>query len=429
MIKSKFFKNTFILIIGSILTRLLGFLIRIIFVRTIGQDGINLYSLIMPTYSLLISLAGIGLPLAVSTITARNKTPFKKIFISVIPIVLLINLILIILVIYLAPFISINLLKTKEAIMPIKVIGIILPFISISSILRGYYFGKERMEVYTKSSIIEQIIRLLIVIIIMPKVTKYGYINSLSIFLALSVLSELSSIIVFLKSAPNHNFRINKNIYDSDITKEVMGLCLPSTAGRIISNILYFIEPIIIMNSLLDVGYSKKFILNEYGIYNAYALPLLMIPSFIVMAISTSLIPEISKSYARKEYKLIKRKVYLALKLCIILGLLTNTFVFIFPNILLKLIYNTSEGINYIRVLAPIFVLYNLEGPLSSALSAINKPKEALRATSIGAIIKTIIVLLLSRLRIGLYSLIIGEIISILVTVKLSLKYFKRAMK
>ena len=58
-----------------------------------------------------------------------------------------------------------------------------------------------------------------------------------------------------------------------------------------------------------------------------------------------------------------------------------------------------------------------------------NKPKEALRATYIGAIIKTLAIFLLSKLRLGLYSLIIGQILSIIITVLLSLKYFKRAMK
>ena len=45
--KNKFIKSTIILIIGTMLTKLLGFIIKIIFTRTVSVDDINLYSLII----------------------------------------------------------------------------------------------------------------------------------------------------------------------------------------------------------------------------------------------------------------------------------------------------------------------------------------------------------------------------------------------
>ena len=82
--KNKFIKSTIILMIGSMLTKLLGFIIKIIFTRTVTETDINLYSLIMPTYSLLITLASLGLPLAISNLIANNKTSSKKILFSII---------------------------------------------------------------------------------------------------------------------------------------------------------------------------------------------------------------------------------------------------------------------------------------------------------------------------------------------------------
>ena len=48
--------------IGGIATKLLSFIIKIYFTRIIGTDGINIYAIIMPTYSLLITIAQLGLP-------------------------------------------------------------------------------------------------------------------------------------------------------------------------------------------------------------------------------------------------------------------------------------------------------------------------------------------------------------------------------
>ena len=59
--KNKFIKSTIILVVGGITTKLLSFIIRIYFTRVI-KDGINIYSLIMPTYSLLITITQLGFP-------------------------------------------------------------------------------------------------------------------------------------------------------------------------------------------------------------------------------------------------------------------------------------------------------------------------------------------------------------------------------
>ena len=64
--KNTFIKSTIILLIGGFLTKLIGFIIRISYTRIIGTEGITLYSLITPTYSLLITLANFNIQLAIS---------------------------------------------------------------------------------------------------------------------------------------------------------------------------------------------------------------------------------------------------------------------------------------------------------------------------------------------------------------------------
>ena len=83
--KNKFIKSTLILMVGSLLTKLLGFVIRIIFTRNVSIGAINLYSIVMPTYSLLITLANLGLPLAISNVIAKSKSSSKKVLFSIIP--------------------------------------------------------------------------------------------------------------------------------------------------------------------------------------------------------------------------------------------------------------------------------------------------------------------------------------------------------
>lgn len=410
--KNKFVKSTLILIVGALLTKLLGFIIKIIFTRTVSEADINLYSIIMPTYSLLITLAQLGFPLAISNLIAENKTTSKKILFSIIPASLLINIILITLVFLTAPYISNNLLHNKDAYYPIISIAFILPFISISSIIRGYFFGKQQMFPHTLSNIIEQLFRLLLIIILLPKILKYGTIITVSVYILLNILSEIISVIVFLFFAPK-NFSIKKKDLTPDITiiKDILSIAIPTTSSRIIGNIGYFFEPIILTYTLTICGYSNNFILSEYGIYNAYVLPLLTIPSFFILALNTSLIPEISKN--RNNKKIVIKRLKQSLIFSFIIGLVSNTFVYIFTKDILNIVFKTSKGIEYIKFLSPFFVFLYLEGPLASTLQALNYAKYTMTVTIITTIIKLLTLFIFSLLHIGLYGLLISEIINI----------------
>ena len=414
--KNKFIKSTLILIIGALFTKILGFIIKIIFTRTVTTDAINLYSIILPTYCLLITLAQLSFPLAISNLIAENKKSSKKILFSIIPISLLINIILIIIIFLVAPIISNKLLNNKETYYPIISIAFILPFISLSSIIRGYFFGKQKMFPPTLSNIIVQLLRLLLIILVIPKILKYGTIFTVSIYILLNILSEIISIIVFLIFAPK-NFVINKKdlVPDIKIVKDILGIAIPTTSSRIIGNVGYFFEPIILTLTLTKIGYSNQYVLNEYGIYNAYVLPLLTIPSFFILALNTSLIPEISKY--RNNKNMVKKRLKQSIIFTFILGLVSNTIVYIFTGDLLKIVFNTDKGTDYIRFLAPFFIFLYLEGPLSSTLQALNYAKYTMKVTIITTIIKIITLFIFSLMHIGLYGLIISEIINIFLVI------------
>ena len=425
--KNKFVKSTIILIIGALFTKLLGFIIRILFTRIVGNDAINLFSIIMPTYSLLITLASLGLPLAISSIIAQNKTNSKKVLLSIIPVSLLINIIIIFIVFCGAPFISNTLLNNKDTYYPILSIAFILPFISLSSIIRGYFFGKQKMLPHTLSNIIEQIIRLLLILIIIPKIIKYGTIFTVTIYILLNIVSEIVSIIIFLIFAPK-NFNIKKSeiLPDIKIVKDILSIAIPTTSSRIIGNIGYFFEPIILTYTLTKLGYSGSFILNEYGTYNAYVLPLLTIPSFFILALNTSLVPEISKYKYNK--KMIKKRLKQSILLSLLIGLISNIIVFLYCDKLLNIIFNTERGINYIKFLAPFFIFLYIEGPLSSTLQALNHAKYTMKVTIITTLTKLISLYLFSLINIGLYGLIISEIINIFLVNTLNIIKIKKVL-
>mgnify|MGYP004506641861 FL=1 len=425
--KNKFIKSTLILLIGGIITKLLSFIIRIYFTRNIGS-GIEIYSLIMPTYSLLITITQLGFPLAISSIIAKGEKTGKNIASSIIPISIILNIFLILIVVLSANFLSNNLLHNKETYYPLLACSLVLPFISIASIIRGYFFGKQQMMPHTISNIIEQLFKLFIVIIILPKLIKHGIIFAVTGYILISIISETISIIVFLLYLPK-GFSIKKEDLKPDIgtIKDVLKIGIPSVSSRIIGNIGYFFEPIILTNLLLLNGFSNEYIISNYAIYNTYVIGLLVVPTYLLGAVATALLPELSKNI--NNIKKVKRIFYKVLTFSLIFGIGANIFLFFYSDEILNIVFNTTSGYTYIKFLCPFFILYYLEAPLSIVLTAFNKTKIVMRTTTIGIVFKLITLSILCFCNIGIYALIISEIVDILIVVLLNYKETKKIIK
>ncbi len=425
--KNKFIKSTLILLIGGIITKLLSFIIRIYFTRNIGS-GIEIYSLVMPTYSLLITITQLGFPLAISSIIAKGEKTGKNIASSIIPISIILNIFLILIVALSASFLSNNLLHNKETYYPLLACSLVLPFISIASIIRGYFFGKQQMMPHTISNIIEQLFKLFIVIIVLPKLIKHGIIFAVTGYILISIISETISIIVFLLYLPK-GFSIKKEDLKPDIgtIKDVLKIGIPSVSSRIIGNIGYFFEPIILTNLLLLNGFSNEYIISNYAIYNTYVIGLLVVPTYLLGAVATALLPELSKNI--NNIKKVKRIFYKVLTFSLIFGIGANIFLFFFSDEILSIVFNTTSGYTYIKFLCPFFILYYLEAPLSIVLTAFNKTKIVMRTTTTGIIFKLITLSILCFCNIGIYALIISEIVDILIVVLLNYKETTKLLK
>ena len=430
--KNIFLKSTLILIISGFLTKTLGFIIRVIYSRIIGEYGVSLYSIATPTYSLLLTISSLAIPVSISKLVSE-KSSKKKRSINILSsgafLILITNIILIIIVLLTAKYIAYNLLKEPKSYYILIAMSLTLPFVSISAVLKGYFYGKQNMIPHATSNVVEQIIRLVIIITVLPILLKKSVLHAVIGLVLLTIISELSSIIVFFFFIPpKTNIKTKEIIPTIDSTKDILNISIPTVSSRIIGNIGYFFEPIILTNLLLYSGYSNSYILSEYGAYNAYAISLLTMPSFFVAAISMALLPEVSKYYANNKIQLVKKRIKQSLLFSFIIGLFFSLTIYIFRYELVYSLYHTHKGVEYIKILAPFFVLFYLEGVLISSLQAVNKAKISMKISFYGVLIKLIIMSILSLVHIGIYSLVISEMINILFVVLLNYLYLKKCI-
>lgn len=413
MKKNKFFKSSIILIIGGLLTKSLGMLVRLSLSRNVSTQVIGLHSLILPTFMLLISISGMGLTTALNVLIASKKYNNKNIIITSLFISLFIDFLIIIFLFFTSKWIATTLFKNELLHYPLLSMGFVLPFITVSNIFRSYYFSTERLIPHIVSNALEDLIKLLLIVLFINKISN-NIVLTLTFIIGINILSELSSILIFTYKFPKFN------IYKSDIkpnkknTKAILSIALPTSISRLIGSFTYFLEPIILTTILTKVGYSNDYIVNEYGIISGYVLPVLLLPSFLTNAIAQALIPSISLNYVNKNYQELKKRIKQAVGISLFLGIIFTIIIMISGDTLLNILYKTNEGSNYIKILAPIFIFHYIEHPLLNSIQAMNKAKINMKISLINMFIRTIILAFLCSLRIKLFSLLIALALNIL---------------
>ncbi len=428
--KNIFIKSTLILILGGIITKILAFIIRIIYTRIVGAEVLGLYSLVTPTYSLLITIATLALPTTISKLIAENKHNNLKIISTSTILIMAINFVVVLFMLFSAKFIAVNLLHEERCYLLIIAMSLTFPIISISCIIKGYFYGKQNMVPNVVSNIIEELVRGTLIYLFVPTIMAKSEILAAASLFIISFFEEVVSIFVNLLFLPKH-IKIRKHdlLPDKYTLKNILNISLPTVSSRIIGNIGYFFEPIILTNLLLFSGYSNNYILVEYGAYNAYSIAILTVPSFFITAISSSLIPEVSKNYLQCNFKCMKKRLKEALTFALFIGISYSVILMFFGDTILNFLYNTHLGINYINILAPIFPLFYIENILISYLQALDKAHITMKITIIGVIVKLVVLASTSLMHIGMYSLIASEIANIFLVVFLNIYYVHKFTK
>lgn len=428
MRKEKFIKSTIILMIGGLITKILGMVIKIIMNRLVGIEGIGLYMLIFPTFSLFMSMSQLSLPISISKLVSEEKHNNKKLVFTSIPIVIITNIILMGIIFLVAPTLANTFLKDSRCYLPILAISLVLPFEALSNLLRGYFFGKQKMTPHVISHVVEQVVRLVLIVLVIPDLIDKSIVYAVSFLILVNMISEFSSIIILLLFLPKNTVIRKSDIKpDKRNLKNILAISIPTTGSRLVGNIGYFLEPIILTFVLTTVGYSNSYILNEYGIISGYVMPMLLLPSFFTNAISQALIPVISKSYSDNNYKDTKRKLKQGILFSCGVGIPATLLFFFFPEFFINIIYHTTEGVSYIRFLAPVFFLHYLETPLASSLQAMGKAREVFNISLKTTIFRSISLFVLLFFKIGMWGFVISLTISIIYSTYVHFKYIRKS--
>jgi stage V sporulation protein B len=198
-----------------------------------------------------------------------------------------------------------------------------------------------------------------------------------------------------------------------------MEISLPTMGSRMIGSVSWFFEPIVVAHSLALAGVVAIEATKQYGALTGFAMPLLLLPSFVTYSLATSLVPAISEANSQNNPKMIEHRLQQALRFAFLTGGLSVIVLYVLADPLMELMYGSNKGSYFIKVMAPFFIFYYYQGPLQAVLQALNLARAAMINSLIGAIVKTAVIFLLaSQPAFGITGVALGIMVGfVLVTI------------
>lgn len=334
-------------------------------------------------------------------------------------------------------WIACNILMVPDCDIYLKLLTYLFPFCSISACICGYQYGLENAKPPAIAGIIEQITRILFVFIVQ------GFFSDKEICCQIAVygltVGEFFGFLYNMSTIKNKKRNNKKHISDKNLNndnaklhseslhskrqhaynaksdnqqfkrqelknktfnkrknkislKESFKLLLPVfislTSIKLTISLLHSVESIFIPASLVKYGYTMNEALSVYGIYSGMAMPFIMFPATITMAISTMLLPAVSKAHSSGNKKQIKKLIRRTSYFCLVTGMAATVFFLLFGNICASLFFHNELAGRYLTVMSFLCPFLYLNMTYSSILNGLGKPHMTFVITVVCTLIK-----------------------------------------
>ncbi len=307
--KNKLLQGTVVLLCSSVVLRCLGFVYQILVVRIAGTESLGILNMTMPFYMLLVVIATMGMPIAITKLAAQYAASHRQYEIAqMMRTAFLLVMVLSVLCLLSACIIMPEVFSLLHTDMRVRqCFAILIPGIVIvpfCSVMRGYFQGMQQMVYPSIGQIVEQLIRVVCGVGLILWVSPKDVLSLAMSLGAAAMLGEaggcalLAAIYVYSRKKAFSGISHKKITGDAIWLKPLLSLGLPVTATRLTSTVDMAIEASIVPFCLIASGYTINEAASIYGQFSGVAVSLLTIPTVLTGALGTALIPAVSSAAA-----------------------------------------------------------------------------------------------------------------------------------
>ncbi|PID20700.1 cell division protein [Sporosarcina sp. P3] len=448
---SNLLKGTAILTIGLFLSKALGLLYVIPFYAIVGEKSVGLYQYAYIPYNLALAVAVSGAPLAISKFVSKynalgDYATGRKLMKSGMVIMSLTGLLSFLALFFLATPIAELVIKDEEQIFTVQDIATVIRWVSFAllavpllSIARGFLQGYQKFEPTSVSQLIEQIVRIIVVLVgafvvvnvldLSPKIAV-----QFAVFAAfIGALAGLWSLYYYWKKYQDEfNYLLSNSPPASSVSlkqiyTEVLAYVLPFVLVGTINPIYQFVDMITFNGAMKSIGLSSVSDLYLTKL-NFLTHKIVMIPVMVATGFSMALISIITKDYTSNNQKGITRSLDQTYQIMLFLTIPMVIGLIVLNDEVYQFLYEYDvAGASVLASYAPVAILFAMFTVTAAILQGIDHHKWIVFTSLLGLLVKMLINIPLIKL-FEVNGAIIATAIGYSVAVAINLFVIKKAL-
>ncbi|MFX3623110.1 MAG: oligosaccharide flippase family protein [Ectobacillus sp.] len=422
MSDSKFLRGTLIVTLGTFLVKFLGMVYVFPFEALVGTNGGALYSYGYIPYTIFLSIATAGVPLAVSKFVAKYNAlgdyeTSRRMFRSGMTLMTVMGILSFAVLYATAPLFAEAFLGQKQVDNTIEEVTLIIRLVSFAllvvpaaSLIRGFFQGHQSMGPTTVSQIIEQIIRVVVLLagsFIVIKVLHGTVAQAIGVSTFAAFVSAVGALLVLIwywKKRKHHldELLASQTVKPSDVStpqlfKELFAYAIPYVVVGLTIPLYQGVDTVTFNRVMQAIG-EGEIASDAFGIFTMWTHKLIMIPVSLATAFSLTLVPAVTKSFTENNQGVLHRQISQTFQVNVFLTLPAVAGISVLAYPIYSAFYGASElGGHILMWYAPVALLFALFSVTAAILQGINQQRHAIIALFIGIALKIIGNLVLIR--------------------------------
>lgn len=402
-----FVKGAAILGIAGLISKLLGAVYRIPYQNITGDIGLYVYMQVYPLYTTLLILATAGFPIAISKIVSERVAMgdyigARKSFRIASLVLGVLGVFFFFLLYFGAPLIS-GFMGDEHLTMPLRAVAWSLPLVPVAAIMRGYFQGHQNMVPTGVSQVVEQLIRVIFILIAaywMMSAYNDAYLaGSGAVFAAFPGAVGACLVLLYYwrklsqttewSPSPQQKQTVrpmtNKKIFHS-----LVYYALPICMGALVLPLIPLVDSVTVLNMMLWSGVEEHTAKLLKGAFD-HGQPLIQFGTFFATSLSLALVPAISEAVAQGQHQVIANRTEVAIRLTLLLGLPASFGLALLAEPINVMLFGDNSGTDALAIQAFTIIFATLGIATSGILQGLGLVMLPARHLAYGVLVKLIL--------------------------------------
>ncbi|WP_203361437.1 polysaccharide biosynthesis protein [Bacillus sp. REN10] len=409
---SKLIRGTFILTLGTFISKFLGLFYVIPFYSIIGEESVALYQYGYVPYTIFISIATAGVPLAVSKFIAKYNSlgeyaVGRRLFKSGLLLMSLTGVVAFAIMYLCAPFFAKLVVLNKEQLYSlqdvtyvIRAVSFALIIVPFMSLMRGFFQGHQSMGPSAVSTVVEQIARIAFLLVgayVVLNVLNGDVVTAVGVATFAAFIGAAFSLFVlfwYWRKRKKHFDELLKQdkgkaqVSLVQIYQEIILYAIPFVFVGIAIPLYQLIDTVTFNRAMGAVGQAKSSDVL-FGILNFSAQKIMIIPVSLATAFSMSLIPHITTSFVSGDLNHVKKQLNQTFQILLFLTIPAVIGIMLLADPFYAAFYEQSKiGADILFTYAPVAILFAMFTVTAAILQGINEQRFTMFSLLLGILLK-----------------------------------------